>query len=117
MAVSLGIANAFTTPPWKCVGEVLKKHRVPRYLMGVTRAYFRERELEFVQRDGLLRRRRIGCGVPQGSVLGPLLWDFAYDRVLCLPLPRSCHAICYADDTLVVVTGVNWGTLWPRPRW
>lgn len=33
----------------------------------------------------------------------------AYDRILCLPLPRGCHAVCYADDTLVVATGARWG--------
>lgn len=51
LAVSLDIANAFNTLPWKCVGEALQRHRVPRYLVGVVRAYFWERKLEFVQRD------------------------------------------------------------------
>jgi len=60
-------------------------------------------------RDGDWHERGIHCGVPQGSVLGPLLWDLAYDRVLCLPLPTGCHAICYADNTLVVAVGDSWG--------
>jgi len=42
-------------------------------------------------------------------VLGPLLWNLAFNRVLCLPLPRGCHAISYADDTFVVAAGDSWG--------
>lgn len=41
-------------------------------------------------------------GVPQGSVLEPLLWNAAYDTVLRLPLPRGTITIGYADDTLIV---------------
>lgn len=42
-------------------------------------------------------------------MLGRLLWDLAYNQILCLPLPRDCRAICYTDDTLVVATGEDWG--------
>jgi len=99
LTVSLDIANAFNTLPWDRVGNALQHHGVSRYFVGVINAYFRDRRLGFVGPDGLRHRRSICCGVPQGSVLGPLLWKIAYDRILCLPLPRGCHAICYADDT------------------
>lgn len=41
------------------------------YLVQTINAYFRDRELEFV--DGLQCQKRIRCGVPQGSVLDPVL--------------------------------------------
>ncbi|XP_076226125.1 uncharacterized protein LOC143174804 [Nomia melanderi] len=41
-------------------------------------------------------------GVPQGSVLGPLLW---YNRVLRALLPDGATLVYYADDTLVVTVG------------
>jgi len=47
------------------------------YLAAVIRDYFPDRRLEYVDRDGAIREREIGCGVPRegdrGSVLGPLL--------------------------------------------
>lgn len=35
-------------------------------------------------------------------VLGPLLWNIAYDSVLRLPAEENCHVVCYADDTLLL---------------
>jgi len=114
LAVSLDIANAFNT--LRQSGGCPSTSRGPLYLVRVINAYFRDRTLGFVGPDGLRHRRSICCSVPQGSVLGPLLWNIAYDRILSLPLPRGCHAICYADDTLVVATGANWGDTLARAK-
>lgn len=47
------------------------------------------------------------CGVPQGSVLGPLLWDVAYDEALNVQLPPLCTTIGYADNTLVLTAAAE----------
>lgn len=48
------------------------------------------------------------AGVPQGSVLGPILWNISFDGVLDLANKDvNCNILCYADDTLIVVTGNN----------
>ncbi|CAK9799117.1 Putative 115 kDa protein in type-1 retrotransposable element R1DM [Anthophora plagiata] len=44
----------------------------------------------------------------RGSVLGPLLWDLAYDVVLRTALPLGVSVTCYADDTLVLASGRGW---------
>jgi len=62
-----------------------------------------------MDRDRAVRERRIDCGVPQGSVLGPLLWNLAYDHVFRTALPPSSMVVCYTDDTIVLAGGCDWG--------
>ncbi len=42
------------------------------------------------------------CEVLQGSVLGPLLWNIAFDNILKVEVPQGISIICYIKDTLVV---------------
>lgn len=105
LAVSLDIVNAFNSLPWRAIGEALVFHRVPPYLQRIVGAYLRDRWVQYVGRDGTRYQREVYCGVPQGSVLGPLLWNLAYDAVLRVDLPVGLHVVCYADDTLVLAGG------------
>ncbi len=41
------------------------------------------------------------CGVLHGSVLGPLVWNIAFDNILKEDILLGLSIICYADDTLV----------------
>ncbi|KAL0871552.1 hypothetical protein ABMA27_004087 [Loxostege sticticalis] len=63
--------------------------------------------LVYVDRDGTLLRQRATCGVPQGYVLGPLLWNIGYDWVLRGSHAAGVSVICYADDTLVTASGAD----------
>jgi len=109
MAVSLDITNAFNTLPWRWILGAFEHHGVPQYLTATVRNYFRDRVLAFADRDGTVRERRVECGVPQGSVLGSLLWNLAYDHVLRSALPPGSSVVCYADDTLVLAGGQTCG--------
>lgn len=47
----------------------------------------------------------LSCGVPQGSIVGPPLWNFYYDDLVRMPLPASSEIVAYADDICVVTVG------------
>ncbi|XP_045535743.1 uncharacterized protein LOC106719018 [Papilio machaon] len=100
LAVSLDIANAFNTLPWSVIMEALRYHQVPEYLCRILRDYLSDRSISYQSRNGW-RSHTVTCGVPQGSVLGPLLWNVGYDWVLRGSLIRGVEVTCYADDTLV----------------
>ncbi len=49
-----------------------------------------------------MTRKEMTISVPQGSVLGPLLWNIAFDNILKKDVPSGVNIICCANDTLVV---------------
>ena len=104
LAVSLDIANAFNTLPWETIKQALKFHGVPEYLQKVIADYLNDRSIAYPSQDGW-SRWEMSCGVPQGSVLGPLLWNIGYDWVLRGAMIGGISVLCYADDTLVVARG------------
>lgn len=65
-------------------------------------------KIRYMGIDGQQHMRPMEAGVPQGSVLGPVLWNVAYDSVLKMAENEEyCQIVCYADDTIVIVTGMN----------
>jgi hypothetical protein len=79
VAVSLDISNAFNTLPFSCIEEALKYHGLPIYLRRFVGNYLRNRVVKCANREGRIVVRRMMCGVPQGSVLGPTLWNIGYN--------------------------------------
>lgn len=106
VAVSLDIRNAFNTIGWRTVREALIRMDFPPYLRRILGSYLSARSLHLCDDStGDPVTTGVTRGVPQGSVLGPLLWNVAYDTVFRLPMPRGTIVSGYADDTLVVVEG------------
>ncbi|KAG6459477.1 hypothetical protein O3G_MSEX011385, partial [Manduca sexta] len=100
---SLDISNAFNSLPWPCINEALRYNVVPPYLRRLVHAYLSDRYVMYPDAEGG-HRRAMSCGVPQGSVLGPLLWNIGYDWVLRGANLLGVGVTCYADDTLVTAT-------------
>lgn len=103
IAVSLDIKNAFNSLPWPSIRWALERMNFPLYLRRIIDAYLSDRVIEFPSLIGLCERN-VTCGVPQGSVLGPLLWNLTYNYVLDVTPMPGCKVIGYADDTLIVGT-------------
>jgi hypothetical protein len=90
--------------------DALKAKRFPPYLQHIIADYLRNRH---IQRDGI--EYQVTAGVPQGSILGPFLWNVAYDSLLALPdLPEGTELVAYADDLAVMVTAKDAPTLQTR---
>lgn len=106
LAVSIDIANAFNTLPWSCIEEAFRYHGFPGYLRRIIGAYLSEREVRYPTRV-VWEAKPMTRGVPQGSALGPTLWNIGYDWVLRGTLPDGVSVTCYADDTLVTARGTD----------
>lgn len=104
--VSLDIKNAFNSIPWRKIRRALWNNGYPPYICRILDSYFSDRVIRFLDRDGHWGSRNMEAGVPQGSVLGPVLWNVAFDKVLgTAEEDENSRIICYADDTWIIVTG------------
>lgn len=80
--MTLDVKNAFTTAKRTTIIRAVRGINVPSYLTRI----LDERALIY-NRSGSKTEYRVIAGVPQGSVLGSILWNIMYDGVLRLNIP------------------------------
>ncbi|KAL4104231.1 hypothetical protein QTP88_019540 [Uroleucon formosanum] len=97
--VALDVKNAFNTLRWPVIDEALRMKKTPEYLVEMFRSWLSDRTLLTGEE---MAPRSVTCGIPQGSVLGPALWNVAYDGLLGIRVPPGVHLVGFADDLAVI---------------
>lgn len=96
--ITLDIKNAFNAANWDAILATLVESNVPRYLIELVRDYFKDRMLLHDTKAGR-KSYAVTAGVPQVSMLEPILWNVMNESVLRLRLPREAQMIGFAEDS------------------
>lgn len=104
--ITLDVKNAFNSASWEKILRNLKKRNIDKVLWSTIASYLNGRKI-ILEADGKSKEVDIYGGVPQGSVLGPTLWNVLYDGLLELDMPGGVTLIGFADDIAMVIVGEN----------
>jgi retron-type reverse transcriptase len=103
--VYIDLAKAFDTISHDILLEKLHIYGVDANSLSWFQSYLQDRKQKCYVNDVLSGERTINCGVPQGSILGPLLFlIYINDLPQCL---KHSTARMYADDTNITTTGTS----------
>lgn len=105
--VFLDLQKAFDTVHIPALLSKLDSVGVRGIALNIFRDYLRNRSQRVVINGLQSGEASIEYGVPQGSILGPTLFQIYINQLCDLNLP-NCKIFTYADDTALVFQGSSW---------
>lgn len=100
MGIFLDIAGAFDNLTWPSVIASLSVYNLPGNIINVFKSYFSNRTAEIRDKYGSVTKQ-VTKGCPQGSILGPLIWNIVFNTSMM----NDQDEIAFADDKVILVHG------------
>ena len=100
-AVFFDVKKAFDTVPHNHLLRALSQSGITGPLLDWISDYLSNRSQKVVLDGTCSNSAQVTSGVPQGSILGPLLFNIFMNSISSLPLSSNSSLILYADDILL----------------
>lgn len=98
----LDISGAFENAWWPLILWKLNEAACPRELYQLIQSYLIDRTA-ILQIGHVRKSKTLTKGCPQGSVLGPILWNVLFEDLLRTDLGPNVTIQAYANDAVVIV--------------
>ncbi|UYV67090.1 hypothetical protein LAZ67_4003866, partial [Cordylochernes scorpioides] len=108
--LSFDVKGAFDNVLHSSILRALRKSDCPKNVHDLIRSFLDDRVVR-QSVNGCTVTRRVSKECPQGSVLGPFLWNIVFDELLTLGYKNCVYPQAYADDLVVVISGLRYGQL------
>jgi len=100
-AVFLDVRKAFDSVPHHMLIKSLSSIGIQGSLLLWLQNYLTSRSQQVVLDGFSSDPVAVTSGIPQGSILGPLLFNIFMNCISTVPLSANCHLALYADDILI----------------
>lgn len=109
LAIFLDLAKAFDTIPHDKLLQKLYNYGIRGVVHDLFASYLHKR-LHYIKINNVKSEsRHIQCGIPQGTILAPILFSIYVNDLLYLT--TDAKIVTYADDTTILVCGDDWQTV------
>ncbi|KAG5870236.1 hypothetical protein JTB14_029110 [Gonioctena quinquepunctata] len=102
IVIFLDIKGAFNNMWWPSLLKYLHETGLPRQLVSLLKSYLEDRYIEYYSNTEKVGKQ-LTKGCPQGSALGPLLWNLTVEPLLRHDWPGNVAVTVYADDIAVAI--------------
>ena len=108
MGIFLDLGKAFDTVTHQILLTKLEKLGIRGLPHKLFKSYLSERTQSVKINNSISTPKSVEFGVPQGTVLGPVLFLIYVNELLNLIPEDEGHMVCFADDTAIVIKGKSW---------
>ena len=108
-ALFIDLSKAFDTVNHNLLVRKLKNYKFPPWIVSWIESYLSDRSQVVIVGPKRSREHLITCGIPQGSILGPLLY-LIYTADIG-NFMKDCLTISFADDTVLLFRALSVETL------